>query len=531
MAKRIFSLLLALCLTLALLPGVLPQAEAAGALRQVSANTRASLPFTAEEFEVIRLTNKERMAEGLHPVTTFTQLQNACDIRAEELVELFSHTRPDGTLCWTALDEAGLQYEEIIANGGVGENIAAGQINPQAVVTAWMNSEGHRANILHERFIHMGAGHYYQAGTQYYNHWVQMFVTYFGETYTSATVYVPEGEEVGTGIDEMYMYVVLSSSVYGDCYLPVSSEFVTNYDPGRAGTQTIGLEFLGFSGTVEITLSNQNFTPEAPKVTISGNSTTGKPKLSWNAVPGADFYRIYRATSKTGSYTYQKSTRSTDFTDTTAKVGTNYYYKVRAVVEATEKLSPYSNIVNRVCDLAKPVVSQSVNTTTGKPVVKWETVDGAVKYQIYRATSKDGKYELVKTAITARSYTDTTAKAGTNYYYKVKAIHSKEAANSAYSAVVNRVCDLAKPVVSIKLTTDGDPRVTWDKIDGAEKYYVYRAESKDGEYTKIKTTKTVFGYTDTTAEAGTKYYYKVKAIHSKEAANSAYSSVKYITAK
>ena len=84
--------------------------------------------------------------------------------------------------------------------------------------------------------------------------------------------------------------------------------------------------------------------------------------------------------------------------------------------------------------------------------------------------------------------------------------------------------------MTIKLK-NGDPRLTWEKVDGAAKYYIYRATSKDGKYTKIKTTVSATSFTDTTAKAGVKYYYKVKAIHSNTDANSAYSSIKYITAK
>ncbi len=270
--------------------------------------------------------------------------------------------------------------------------------------------------------------------------------------------------------------------------------------------------------------------PAEPVVKISGNADTGKPVIRWEAAQGADLYRVYRATSKTGTYSRVKSTSSLSYTDTTAKPGTNYYYKVKAVDSGSDAVSGYSNIVNRVCDLAKPDMTLKADTASGKPKLTWNAVSGAAKYRIYRATSKSGEYKLVKTT-TSRSYIDTTAEAGTNYYYKVKAAHTKSSADSAYSEIVNRVCDLAKPVVTVKLTSGGDPRITWKTVEGAEKYYVYRATSKDGTYTKVKATVTSRAYTDTTATAGKTYYYKVKAIHDNTSANSAYSSVKYITAK
>jgi len=274
---------------------------------------------------------------------------------------------------------------------------------------------------------------------------------------------------------------------------------------------------------------NCNLELSAPVVKITGVASSGKPKVTWSAVEGAERYRVYRATSKSGSYTYLGYTTGLSYTDKTAKAGTNYFYKVTAFDNDTQSASLYSNIVNRCCDLKRPVVTLKVDTASGKPKVTFEKISGAEKYYIVRATSEKGTYTKLATT-TSTSYIDKTAKAGKTYYYKVKALHAKDSADSAYSAVTSRVCDLKKPVVTITLKS-GDPRIKWDAISGAEKYMVYRATSKDGEYTHVKTTKTSTSFTDTNVKAGKTYYYKVKAIHENEAANSAYSAVKYIKAK
>ena len=116
------------------------------------------------------------------------------------------------------------------------------------------------------------------------------------------------------------------------------------------------------------------------------------------------------------------------------------------------------------------------------------------------------------------------------YYYQVKAVHKNSSANSAHSLTANRACDLPRPVVTVGLK-NGSPRITWEKISGAEKYRVYRADSESGEYELVKTAITASSFTDTGAEAGRTYYYKVRAIHSNSAANSAYSAIKSITAE
>lgn len=270
--------------------------------------------------------------------------------------------------------------------------------------------------------------------------------------------------------------------------------------------------------------------PQTPTVTVSADTASGKPKLTWNAIADADKYRIYRSTSKSGKYAYLATAAEETFTDTSAVAGTNYYYKVRALDSENSLYSGYSPIVNRVCDLARPTVTLSVNTTSGKPVVKWETVEGAAKYSVYRSTTKSSGYKKVYTGVKARSYEDTSAVAGTTYYYKVKAIHVKESANSAYSSVLSRVCDLAKPTVTISLTTKGYPYLKWSQVDGTLRYRIYRSESKSGTYDYIGYTATL-KYADKTAEAGTKYYYKVRAVHENSEATSAYSAPKAITAK
>ena len=179
---------------------------------------------------------------------------------------------------------------------------------------------------------------------------------------------------------------------------------------------------------------------------------------------------------------------------------------------------------------AAPTVSTSYVAKTGKPMVKWSTVDRAAKYEVYRAATKNGTYKLMGT-VTGTGYTDESAYAGYTYFYKVKAVSKvKTSANSAYSTIVSAVCHCAKPVVKIT-TSNGDPKLTWTAVTGASKYEVYRATSSGGTYTKVAAT-TAKSYTDKTAKSGKTYYYKVKAVSRvKTSANSAFSAVKSIKAK
>ncbi|BDF33973.1 hypothetical protein CE91St62_20380 [Lachnospiraceae bacterium] len=116
---------------------------------------------------MVALVNAERAKEGLPALKMAEDISRAALVRAKETEISFSHTRPDGRGFNTALTEQGVQFR------GAGENIAWGQKSPQEVMKGWMNSPGHRANIMNSRYTTIGVGHYQnQKGT---NYWTQLF--------------------------------------------------------------------------------------------------------------------------------------------------------------------------------------------------------------------------------------------------------------------------------------------------------------------------------------------------------------------
>ena len=164
--------------------------------------------------------------------------------------------------------------------------------------------------------------------------------------------------------------------------------------------------------------------------------STGKPYIKWTAVSGASKYYVYRSGSSNGTYKYVGTTTATNYTDNKANAGYTYYYKVKAVSKVSSGAnSYYSVVIGATCHCARPSVK--ITTVNGSPRLTWNAVTGAAKYEVYRATSKNGSYTKMFTTSNL-SYTNTSAKAGTTYYYKVKAVSKvKSTANSAFSTVVS----------------------------------------------------------------------------------------------
>ena len=121
---------------------------------------------SSEEQQVLDLVNAERAKYGLAPLAwDSSNLGPGAALRAQEISVYFSHTRPDGSSCFTAISNPGM----------CGENIAAGQRSAQEVMNSWMNSSGHRANILNAGYTRLGVGYFYSPSSHYKYYWVQMF--------------------------------------------------------------------------------------------------------------------------------------------------------------------------------------------------------------------------------------------------------------------------------------------------------------------------------------------------------------------
>ena len=133
---------------------------------QGSSSVSAGIQSSSAASEVVRLTNSARSQNGYAALVEDGALSEAAAVRAREIARSFSHTRPSGASFSSALSESGVSYLR------AGENIASGQKSASEVVNAWMNSPGHRANILSSSYSRIGSASVNIDGTLY---WVQLF--------------------------------------------------------------------------------------------------------------------------------------------------------------------------------------------------------------------------------------------------------------------------------------------------------------------------------------------------------------------
>jgi hypothetical protein len=263
-----------------------------------------------------------------------------------------------------------------------------------------------------------------------------------------------------------------------------------------------------------------------PTVTLS-NASKGV-KVSWTKSAGASGYYVYRKAAGDKKWTRIKTVTKAStltYTDTTAKAGTTYYYTVKAY--AGTFYSSY--VTNKAIKYLKQPTVTLKNASKGVKVT-WSKTTGATGYIVYRKTAK-GTFTAIKTITSGStvSYTDTTAKAGTTYYYTVRAYAGSNKTNKSSYVTNVSIKYLKQPTVTLSKVSKG-VKVAWSKITGASGYYVYRKASGAKSWTLLKkiTSGSTVSYTDTKAKSGTTYYYTVKAYSG--SINSSYvtnKSIKY----
>lgn len=322
---------------------------------------KAAAPYESftktEEWEVLKETNKNRNSCGKEGLSIFSSLQKASHVRASEITKYYSHTRPDGSSCFSALNDKNIEYY------AAGENIAAGQSTPQFVLNCWMNSPGHKANIMSESFSHLGAGYKSAAGSGYGKYWVQLFVGGCTTTNIAMDTTTVGTYKKGTSIDEMNRYLVITCDMHGVSYMPVSDKMCTGYNKSKTGEQTIAVTYHNLNTSFNVKVTSDSEEKEEDK---SEEKTVKKPgkvtglaikrlsakkaKLTWKK-KSSDGYELYM---KTGNGKYKKiktikNAKTTSYTIKKLKKGKKYTFKVRAYrLEGTKKVYGKFSVARKI---------------------------------------------------------------------------------------------------------------------------------------------------------------------------------------
>lgn len=261
-------------------------------------------------------------------------------------------------------------------------------------------------------------------------------------------------------------------------------------------------------------------------------------QVSWSSVDNTDGYMVYRRT-ETGSWK-KIADQVTDisYKDQKAVTGRVYYYTVRAYsyTWGGKTVSSYNKdgVIGKAT-LGKVKIATAASENYNTIRVTWNKVFGANGYRVYRSTSKNGKYTSIGSTAknSAVTFLDKKAVTGTTYYYKVRAyrnVNGKKVYGS-YSIAVKGKAVLSAPSLSVG-STSKTAVLEWSRVKAADGYQVYASASKNGKYTRIKTTKGT-GMTEEKLATGKTRYYKVRAYRkvNGKAVYGSFSKVKKVVIK
>jgi fibronectin type 3 domain-containing protein len=243
-----------------------------------------------------------------------------------------------------------------------------------------------------------------------------------------------------------------------------------------------------------------------PKIS-KAESINGGVKLTWSKVKGAEKYRVYYKGRK--GWTRLADTTSTAYTDKAVSSGKNYTYTVRCIsADAKRFTSGYNGKGKSIKYVAAPEISKA-ESVNGGVKISWNKSNGAEKYRVYYKGSK-GWTRLADTTSTA--YTDKAVSSGKNYTYTVRCISADaKRFTSGYNGKGKSIKYVATPKISKTEATYNSVKISWGKVNGAEKYRVY---VKNGKSWKKLADTTSTTFNDKNVSAKKTYTYTVRCINS-----------------
>ncbi len=416
------------------------------ATNTIDVKVNGTMDYTKAQ-EVLDLVNKERQAAGVSTLKMDTELQEAAMTRAAELALNFDHTRPDGTSCFT------------ISSKSYGENIAFGDTGASDVMKRWMNSEGHKSNILYGNFKSIGIG-CFKNGSVYY--WVQNFGIYDATLETSKTGTQNITYNVSVVNENLKIYArkttnstrisFMNIGNRGTYIVGIKNKSIDYYSVGDASDYTFtssnsnvikmnsdGTFYAVGKGTSTITIAlkanssvkfSENimvkpFEPEKVTGLKAQNQKTTTFDITWNLQSEtADKYEVYMYNSKKKNYERLGTSYSNAGTFYGLQAGTTYKVKIRAVriINGKTYYGPYSDVLKTTTATDKTKITK-VKGAKKKLTLNWKKISKATGYQVQVATDKKFK-KIKKSVIISKNKTLSTTikklKSKKKYYLRVR---------------------------------------------------------------------------------------------------------------
>ncbi len=485
----------------------------------------------------------------------------------------FKASQVGETVVLTWNEVSGASYYEISKNGSYWQSTSETRIvdkNPKEGINSYeltasdgdKQSKPAKASCDFESSTPSGGGGGGQTSVDFYikhpwgsgsdDSWSWKPMTKSGNSYTCTGLWGGVGANINTTADDSGAEWYEASKINGASSLSVGTQvtftFVsTNGNKGTLSVTSGGSNPGGNSGGE----GGSTKLPAPTGFTLS--QTSSYIQLSWNRVSGAAGYYIAKATADSEWEYYQVTSTSAQFDDVIA--GTTYVFSV-AAYDSEENLGEWSEDKYITFNgsgsgggggstTSKPSTPTGVNATAYSSYIQvtWNSVSGAESYNVYRSTSASGSYTL-QSSVTTTNYTDYNVNAGTTYYYKVEAENSAgKSSKSSYASAKIATSGgggssgggttITKPSAPTGLkatlnTNDDCIALTWNSVNNAVKYYIYRSESSYGTYLLMNESYTN-SYTDNDALiSGKTYYYKVSAVNAGgEGSQSSYAYCKY----
>ncbi len=248
-------------------------------------------------------------------------------------------------------------------------------------------------------------------------------------------------------------------------------------------------------------------TPQIDWIQSKGSK---KLRISWQGVPDAVSYEVYRAQSPDEEYVKIADVSECQYDDK-VKTGVTYAYKIRAKY-ADGETSSYSEVQSGAA-LLLPEIKSVVSKASGKLKVSWKASNGAEKYEVWRKEEGADKFKKVATT-TESSYTDSKIKTQQNYSYKIRARGGDNNGYSSYSPVRTGWAVMKTTVRNVSSASSTSLRVRWNKVENAYRYRIQRSTSQKKGYKTIAEVKgTASSYVDKSVKEKKKYYYKVQVLN------------------